>query len=118
MTPPGLFDGTPLERPVTCAVCAKPIDDCTCPRGADGAVCRPKDQRLVVRREKRRKGKTVTLVSGFDAAASDLPAIAQQLRGLCAAGGSVDGDAVEVQGDHVERVAGHLRGLGYPVRLG
>ena len=33
---PGLFDGTPLVRPVTCQRCGKPLADCRCPRDAAG----------------------------------------------------------------------------------
>lgn len=114
----GLFAGTPLERPVTCAVCGQPMEDCSCPRSADGEVRRPKDQRIVVRREKRKGGHQVTVARGFDPVASDLAAIAKDLRSRLATGGTVDGDAIEVRGEHVEPVAGHLRSLGYDVRTG
>ncbi len=43
-TMPGLFAGTALERPVTCAVCEQPLDQCTYPRDEAGAVLLPKDQ--------------------------------------------------------------------------
>jgi len=39
----GLFDGTPLERPVTCQGCEKPLDQRACPYGADGELLFPKD---------------------------------------------------------------------------
>jgi len=114
----GLFAGSPLERPVTCAVCGQPMDECSCPRGADGEVRRPRDQRIVVRREKRKGGHQVTVARGFDPVASDLPAIAKDLRARLATGGTVDGDVVEVRGDHVEPVVAHLRERGYDVRAG
>ena len=41
----------------------------------------------------------------------------RSLRRLCAAGGAVKADAVEIQGDHRERVADHLRSQGYRVKL-
>ena len=111
----GLFDGTPLQRPVTCEVCEKPLDDCTCPRDGDGNVKQPQDQRVRVRREKRRKGKIVTVVAGLDPAASDLPTILRTLKSACAAGGTVTEDSIEVQGDHIDRVRDVLTQLGYPV---
>jgi len=61
---PGLFAGTPLERPVTCEVCEQPLAQCACPRDESGAVLLPKDQPAHVGREKRRKGKTVTVITG------------------------------------------------------
>ncbi|MCP3904445.1 MAG: translation initiation factor [Planctomycetes bacterium] len=112
----GLFSGTPLERPVTCAVCEQPLDACTCPRDAGGHVLRPKDQTAVIRRERRRRGKTVTTVTGLDPTASDLAAIARDLKGRCASGGTVSDGVIEVQGDHGETVAEVLRTMGYRVR--
>ena len=113
----GLFAGTPLERPVTCHVCEKPLDRCACPRGTDGQVLLPKDQPVRVGLEKRRKGKTVTVVTGLDPSASDLRAILSQLKSACAAGGTVNQDGIEIQGDHSERVAAILEGLGYPASV-
>lgn len=111
----GLFDGTSLERPVTCATCGKPAKECRCPRDATGALCQPKHQEARVRREKR-NGKWVTVVSGLDAQATDLPALAKQLRSKFAAGGSVRDDGVEVQGDHRDAVVALLKSMGYPAK--
>jgi translation initiation factor 1 len=114
---PGLFDGTPLERPVTCEVCEQPLSQCACPRGATGAVLLPKDQPARVGREKRRKGKVVTVITGLNPVASDLDAILTQLKSTCAAGGTISGGRIEIQGDHRERAVSFLRGLGYPAKL-
>lgn len=116
----GLFAGTPLERPVTCERCSKAITDCACPRDAEGRVCTPNQQRISVRIEKRR-GKPITIASGFDAAASDLPAILKTLRSALGTGGTTGEDAngkpmVEVQGDHKQRVADALRAMGYQIK--
>ncbi|MHC5004772.1 MAG: translation initiation factor [Planctomycetota bacterium] len=112
----GLFAGTPLERPVTCEVCERPLDECTCPRDADGRVCRPADQTATVRLEKRKRGKLVTAVSGLDPSASDLESLGTRLRSACGAGGTVREGVVEIQGDHRDAVVQALRGLGYRVR--
>ena len=108
----GLFAGTPLERPVTCERCGLPYGRCTCPRGSDGKILLPQDQKVRVQRESRR-GKTVTVVTGLDPKASDPGAILKQLRTALGAGGTVDGGTIEVQGDHREKVLDHLRSLGY-----
>ena len=113
----GFFAGTPLEQPVSCHVCEKPLDQCTCPRGADGDVRLPKDQPVRVRREKRRKGKIVTAVEGLDPSASDLDAILRQLKSACAAGGTVTRGVLEIQGDHTQRVLAILKDLGYPAKI-
>ncbi|MBX2852861.1 MAG: hypothetical protein KTR15_14085 [Phycisphaeraceae bacterium] len=112
---PGLFDGTNLEQPVTCPACGKAVDACACPRDASGAVCLPKDQDARVRREKRR-GKWVTVVTGLDAAATNLKQLAKDLKAKCASGGSVTEDGVELQGDHRDAVVAHLKTLGYPAK--
>src|SRR2546423_904846 len=111
----GLFAGTPLERPVTCERCGKPLASCACPRGAGGKVVLPKDQPARVRRETRR-GKWVTVIAGLDANASDLPGLLSQLRKKFATGGTVAEGEIEVQGDHKERAVEFLRGLGYPAK--
>ncbi len=112
----GLFAGTPLERPVSCHVCEKPLDQCICPRRADGEVRLPKDQPVRIRREKRRKGKIVTVVEGLDPSASEPGAILRQLRTACAAGGTVTEGVLEIQGDHTDRVQAILEDLGYPTK--
>ena len=115
----GLFDGTPLERPVTCERCGLALDDCACPRDASGDVLTPADQPARVRREKRR-GKWTTVVTGLDPDASDLKAMLKELKTTLGAGGTVassGGEAtVEVQGDHAEAVTAFLRERGYPAK--
>ncbi len=112
---PGLFAGTPLERPVTCERCTLPLDACRCPRAADGRVLLPKDQPARVRREKR-AGKTVTVIAGLDPSATDLPAMLATLKKQLATGGTVSAGAIELQGDHRERILAHLLALGYPAK--
>jgi translation initiation factor 1 len=76
------------------------------PRG-DGIV-------RVSRTKSGRGGKTVTLVTGLPSA--DLDAQAKALRRLCGSGGTVKNGAVEIQGDHRQRIADHLAGQ-YHVKL-
>ena len=114
---PGLFDGTRFERPVTCEVCEQPLSECACPRSESGAVLLPKDQPARVSRQKRRRGKTVTVMTGIDPVASDLQAILTELKSACAAGGTINEGCIEIQGDHREQVLSILRELGYPAKL-
>lgn len=111
----GLFDGTSLERPVTCEVCGRPRDDCDCPRDAAGGVCRPQEQPARVRREKRR-GKWLTVVSGLDPHASDRATLLKQAKARCAAGGGTTDDGFELQGDHRDALVAWLKERGYPAK--
>ena len=62
-----------------------------------------------------RNGKVVTVIRGLPA--RDLEARASDLKRLCGTGGAVKDGAVLIQGDHRERVAERLRGLGHSVKL-
>jgi len=39
------------------------------------------------------------------------------MKRICGAGGTLKDGTVEIQGDHRERLAEHLRALGYTVKL-
>jgi translation initiation factor 1 len=71
----------------------------------------------VVRDRSGRRGKVVTVVHGLPERGAALEARASELRRRCGAGGTVKDGVVEIQGDHRERVALHLRALGYTVKL-
>lgn len=62
-----------------------------------------------------RNGKVVTLIRGLPV--KDVEQRAAELKRLFGAGGGVKDGAVEIQGDHRERVAEQLRSLGYTVKL-
>ena len=62
-----------------------------------------------------RGGKTATVVTGVTAA--DLELLAVELRRAVGAGGGVRDGAIEIQGDHRERLAQRLTALGYRVKL-
>ena len=49
--------------------------------------------------------------------AQQLDERASDLKRLCGAGGAVKDGAVQIQGDHRERIADHLRALGHTVKL-
>ena len=111
----GLFDGTSLERPVTCERCGKRLDECDCPRNASGEVTLPKDQAVRVRREKRR-GKWTTVADGFDPAATDVAALVKELKTTLGVGGTADAGAIELQGDHRDRLVADLKKRGFPAK--
>ena len=92
--------------------------DCGCPRDAEGHPCRPQDQKILVRVEKRPGGRKATVARGFDPVASDLPSVLRHLKPKCGGGGTTREDSVEVQGAHVDAVVALLSELGYPAREG
>ncbi len=64
-----------------------------------------------------RGGKTATVITGLGQTGSGLEHLAVELRRFAGAGGSVREGAIEIQGDHRERLQKHLSGLGYRVKL-
>jgi translation initiation factor 1 len=71
--------------------------------------------RVVIDR-KRRAGKSVTVASGFQLTAASLSDLAASLKKRCGAGGTAEDGEIEIQGDHLGRVAAELERLGYKVR--
>ena len=65
---------------------------------------------------KRRGGKTVTVVSGFQSNPSQLESIAQSLKKKCGTGGQVLDNCIEIQGDHRIKVGETLLTLGFLLR--
>jgi len=77
--------------------------------------------RVDVRRETGgRGGKTVTVVDGFTGIGlPEKEQLAKKLRAACGCGGTVKGDAIEIQGDQREAVARMLAAAGFrPVMAG
>lgn len=62
-----------------------------------------------------RNGKVVTVIRGLPFREAEGHAAA--LKRLCGAGGAIKDGAVEIQGDHRERIAEHLGALGHKVKL-
>lgn len=61
-----------------------------------------------------RRGKTVTVVRGLPGA--ELLRVAADLKKLCGAGGAVKDGAVEIQGDHRDKVVARLQAQGYAAK--
>lgn len=110
---PGLFDGTPLEQPVTCPRCTRTLDACACPRNADGSIRDPRDQAPRVRREKRR-GKWATIVA--DLHPDDANELLKPLKNAMSTGGGLTEGDIILQGDHRDRVVDFLRKQGFAAK--
>lgn len=86
------------------------------------ALARPdlptSEQKLTVQASRKgRKGKTVTVVSGFQTSAAQLTKLAKTLKSQCGSGGTVKDQTIEIQGDHSQKLAEALKKLGYPVKI-
>ena len=62
-----------------------------------------------------RKGKAVTVISGFQHNPETIEGIARVLKQYCGAGGTVKGKDIEIQGDQRKRVGEKLTALNYVV---
>ncbi len=77
----------------------------------------PEKQRLRVSLDKKqRRGKEVTLVSGYVGAAEDLTELSRLLKQRCGVGGAAKDGEIIIQGNQVEKVKEILRTLQYGVK--
>jgi translation initiation factor 1 len=64
-----------------------------------------------------RGGKVATVITGVPGTQAEVEALAIELRRLVGAGGGVRQGAIEIQGDHRERIQKKLAELGHRVKL-
>jgi translation initiation factor 1 len=69
-------------------------------------------QRIKITTDKKRYGKIVTIVSGFDKGI-DMKKIAKALKNELACGGTYKDNTVELQGDHTKKIKQILVKLGF-----
>tara|TARA_Y100000034_G_C6641401_1_gene280375 strand:- start:31 stop:327 length:297 start_codon:yes stop_codon:yes gene_type:complete len=80
-----------------CPKCGLPKQACVCEQIVKSS------QRIHVTTDRKRYGKIVTVVSGFDSGV-DVKSIAKALKNELACGGTYKDGVVELQGDHVSKV--------------
>ena len=110
-----LFEGTEFDIPPRCDRCGELEEDCTCPPPPKEYLA-PEKQTAKLAVEKRKKGKVVTVVRELSPDETNLPELLTQLKNDCGAGGTLKDDAIEIQGDHLERVRDLLKQAGYGVK--
>ena len=97
-----------------CPNCLRAVSECVCRKGTPGKVG---DGVVRVRRETQgRRGKGVTVITGLGLATKELQALAAQLKKRCGSGGTVDGERIEIQGDHRNTLLSELARRGLPVK--
>jgi len=114
----GLLAGTIFDRPPHCERCELPEDQCKCPppEPEPPAHVPPEKQTARLSVEKRKRGKTVTVIRGLAATDNDLPGLLTKLKSICGAGGTLQEDSIEIQGKQLERLQSELRKIGYRVK--
>ena len=88
-----------------CPKCGLPLQACVCEEIAKT------EQRIQITTEKKKFGKIITVISGFQDV--DLKTIAKDLKHALAWGGTVKENTVELQGDHQARAKEALVKLGF-----
>jgi translation initiation factor 1 len=78
----------------------------------------PQQQQLRVQASRKgRKGKTVTEITGFQCKPETLAKLLKQLKTQCGTGGTVKENALELQGEHKQKLVEILTQLGYKVKI-
>jgi len=90
-----------------CNICGLPKDLCMC-----AAVAKEK-QKVLIKLDKRRYGKILTIVKGIDQKQVNIKDIAKQLKSKLACGGTVKRGNIELQGNHKQAVKKILMSLGF-----
>jgi translation initiation factor 1 len=94
-----------------CNVCGLPDELCICEEIAK------EQQKAIISIDRRRYGKIVTKIEGIIDSAIDINELARLLKNRCAAGGTVKGRVIELQGDHKKRASAVLKNNGFNVEV-
>ena len=89
-----------------CPKCGLPKQACVCEQIVKGS------QKITVTTDKKRYGKIVTVVSGFESGI-DIKQITKALKNKLACGGTYKGNMIELQGDHRDKIKSLLVELGF-----
>ena len=94
-----------------CPKCGLPKEICVCEEIAR------EQQNITIAVDKRRYGKTMTVVDGLNPHDLDMNALVSNLKSICACGGTIKDGKIELQGDHRTKVRQALEKLGFIVEV-
>ena len=78
----------------------------------------PNQQDLLIQvSRKGRKGKSVTIISGFAHKTETIEALAKNLKAQCGSGGTVKDNSIEIQGEHASKLVSLLVKKGYKAKI-
>ncbi|BFM41144.1 translation initiation factor [Synechocystis sp. LKSZ1] len=84
----------------------------------DASALPPQQQNIRVQASRAgRKGKTVTILTGFQTSPAVLQQLLKQLKNQCGSGGTLKDNSIEIQGDHRPKILQVLLGLGYKAKI-
>tara|TARA_Y100000310_G_C20630400_1_gene788322 strand:+ start:723 stop:1019 length:297 start_codon:yes stop_codon:yes gene_type:complete len=88
-----------------CPKCGLPKQACVCEQIVKSS------QKIQLTTDKKKYGKLVTIISGFEGV--DVKKIAKALKNELACGGTFKDNTIELQGDHMKKVGPKLIELGF-----
>ena len=98
-----------------CPNCEQALEHCQCTSKTQSSASKGSAVR-VWSESKGRRGKTVTLLCNLPLNPSELRNYAKELKRICASGGALKDDTIEIQGDHRKRICEQLEADGYRVK--
>ncbi|MCW1296292.1 MAG: translation initiation factor [Candidatus Parvarchaeota archaeon] len=91
----------------TCPKCGLPKDICAC------EIIAKEQTKIMIKLEKKRFGKFMTVISGIDTKQIDLKEIVKKMKTELACGGTIKNNTLELQGDHRKKAKEILVKLGF-----
>lgn len=95
-----------------CETCGLPKEICVCEEIAR------EQQEINIYVDKRRYGKSMTIVEGVNPSDIDMESLLKQLKEKCACGGTLKEGKIELQGEHKRRVIEVLKSMGFNADIG
>ena len=103
------------DRGRLCPQCLRSTLECVC--GTDRPASIGDGIVRISRETKGRGGKAVTVITGLAGTPVELKTITKKLKQRCGVGGSLKGEAIEIQGDQRSTCKDALEALGYTCKL-
>ena len=90
-----------------CPKCSLPTELCVCQK------LEQEEQKIIISQDKRKWGRMMTVLTLSNYGDLDLDEVCTKAKKYCASGGTVKGNTIEIQGDHIYKLKKLLKKLGY-----